>query len=160
VSHTTSTGTGTPSVSTSGATAGVSGTVSDADVSKQSVGSLISEVTNDLSTLMRQEMDLAKAEIKQEVSKTGKAAGMLGGAGFAGYMLALFVSIAAWWGLANGMDEAWAALIVAAVWGVIAAVLYSTGRKKMREVNPKPERTVSTLKEVPDALKGRQEATR
>jgi hypothetical protein len=159
VSHTASTGTGTPSVSTS-TTSATAGQVNDADVSKQSVGSLISEVTNDLSTLMRQEMDLAKAEIKEEVTKTGKAAGMLGGAGFAGYMLALFLSIAAWWGLANVMDEAWAALIVAAVWGVIAAVLFVSGRSKMREVSPKPERTVSTLKEVPDALKGRQEATR
>jgi Putative Actinobacterial Holin-X, holin superfamily III len=159
VSHTASTGTGTPSVSTS-TTSATAGQVNDTDVSKQSVGSLISEVTNDLSTLLRQEMDLAKAEIKEEVTKTGKAAGMLGGAGFAGYMLALFLSIAAWWGLANVMDEAWAALIVAVVWGVIAAVLFVSGRRKMREVNPKPERTVSTLKEVPDALKGRQEATR
>ena len=89
------------------------------DVSDRSVGSLISEVTNDLSTLMRQEMDLAKAEIKEEVAKTGKAAGMLGGAGFAGYMVALFLSFALWWGLANGMDEGWAALIVAVIWGVI-----------------------------------------
>lgn len=130
------------------------------DVSERSVGELIGEVTSDLSTLMRQEMDLAKAEIKEEVAKTGKAAGMLGGASFAAYMLALFLSIAAWWGLANVMDEAWAALIVALVWGVVAAVLFVTGRKKVREVHPKPERTVSTLKEVPDALKGRQEATR
>jgi len=130
------------------------------DVSDRSVGSLISEVTNDLSTLMRQEMDLAKAEIKEEVAKTGKAAGMLGGAGFAGYMVALFLSCALWWGLANAMDTGVAALIVAIIWGVIGAVLFVTGRKKMREVHPKPERTVSTLKEVPDALKGHQEAAR
>ena len=125
------------------------------DVSETSVGALIGEVTNDLSTLMRQELDLAKAELKQEASKTGKAAGMLGGAGFAGYMVALFLSIALWWALANGMDEGWAALIVAVIWAVVAAVLFSIGRKRMRDVNPKPERTVETLKEVPDALKGR-----
>jgi hypothetical protein len=125
------------------------------DVSGTSVGALLSEVTSDLSTLMRQEIELAKAEMKQEAAKTGKAAGMLGGAGFAGYMVALFLSFAAWWGLANVMDEAWGALIVAVLWGVVAAVLAATGRKKLREVNPKPERTVSTLKEVPDALKGR-----
>ena len=125
------------------------------DVSETSVGALIGEVTNDLSTLMRQELELAKAELKVEASKTGKAAGMLGGAGFAGYMVALFLSIALWWALANGMDEGWAALIVAAIWAVIAAVLFSIGRKRMRDVNPKPERTVETLKEVPDALKGR-----
>jgi len=129
----------------------------DVDVRERSVGDLIGEVTADLSTLMRQEMALAKAEIKEEVAKTGKAAGMFGGAGFAGYMVALFVSIAAWWGLANVMDEAWAALIVAVVWAVIAAVLFVTGRKQMRRVHPKPERTVSTLKEVPDALKGHTE---
>lgn len=127
------------------------------DVRERSVGDLIGEVTADLSTLMRQEMALAKAEIKEEVAKTGKAAGMFGGAGFAGYMVALFLSIAAWWGLANVMDEAWAALIIAVVWAVIAGVLFVTGRKQIREVHPKPERTVSTLKEVPDALKGRTE---
>lgn len=131
-----------------------------ADLSEQSVGSLIGEVANDLSRLMRQEVELAKVEIKEEVSKTGKAAGMFGGAGLAGYMVALFVSVAAWWALANAMDEAWAALIVAAVWAVIGAVLFALGRNKMREVNPKPERTMTTLKEVPDALKGHQEATR
>lgn len=130
------------------------------DVTQRSVGSLISEVTNDLSTLMRQEMDLAKAEIKEEVAKTGKAAGMFGGAGFAGYMVALFLSCALWWGLANAMDVGWAALIVAGLWAVIGAVLYVLGRKQMRQVNPKPERTVATLKEVPDALKGHQEAAR
>jgi hypothetical protein len=89
------------------------------------------------------------------VTKTGKAAGMLGGAGFAGYMVALFASIALWWGLANVMDEAWAALIVAVLWAVVGAVLALVGKKKLASVNPKPERTVQTLKEVPDALKGR-----
>ena len=130
-------------------------------MSQRSVGSLISEVTTDLSTLMRQEMDLAKAEMKEEATKTGKAAGMLGGAGFAGYMVALFLSLALWGALANGMDEGWAALIVAVIWAVVGAVLFVTGRKKLREVHPKPERTVATLKEVPDALKGQAtEATR
>jgi hypothetical protein len=125
------------------------------DVSGRSVGELISEVTTDLTTLMRQELELAKAEIKQEVTTAAKGAGMLGGAGFAGYMVALFLSIALWWALANGMDEAWAALIVAVLWAVIGAVLAALGRSSLRRVHPKPERTVETLREVPDALKGR-----
>ena len=124
------------------------------EVHGRSVGDLIGEVSNDLSTLMRQELALAKAEVKAEATKTGKAAGMLGGAGFAGYMVALFASIALWWTLANGMDEGWAALIVAALWAVVGAVLYSLGRSRLKSVHPKPERTVQTLKEVPDALKG------
>ena len=124
------------------------------DVSSTSVGELLREVSQDLSTLMRQEVDLAKAEIKAEVSKAGKGAGMLGGAGFAGYMVLLFASIALWWGLANVMDEGWAALIVAAVWAVVGLVLALMGRSRLREIRTTPERTMDTLKQVPDALKG------
>jgi hypothetical protein len=119
-----------------------------------SVGELIGQVSRDFSTLMRQELELAKAEIKTEVTKAGKGAGMLGGAGFAGYMVLLFLSFALWWGLENVMDAGWAALIVAAVWAVIGAVLYVTGRGELRSVNPKPERTVETVSQVPSALKG------
>ncbi|MBV9592993.1 MAG: phage holin family protein [Actinobacteria bacterium] len=103
---------------------------------------------------MRQEVELAKAEIKTEVAKAGKGAGMLGGAGFAGYLVVLFLSFAAWWGLANVMDVGWAALIVAAIWALIGAILYLAGRSTMRRVNPKPERTLNTAKQIPDALKG------
>lgn len=124
------------------------------DVSGTSVGELFGEISRDLSTLMRQELELAKAEIKEEVTKTGKGAGMLAGAGFAGYMVILFASIALWWGLANVMDQGWAALIVAGVWALIGAVLAVTGRGQLRAVHPKPERTIDTLKQVPDALKG------
>lgn len=127
------------------------------DVSDVSVGELLGNVSRDLSTLFRQELALAKAEVKVEAAKAGKGAGMLGGAGFAGYMVLLFLSFAAWWGLANIMDTGLAALIVALLWGVAAAVLFVTGRQRLREVNPKPERTVDTLKQVPDAVKPHQE---
>src|SRR5690348_9392685 len=118
-----------------------------------SVGQLIGEVTKDLSTLMRQELDLAKAELKVEAKKAGQGAGMFGAAGFAGYMVLLFLSIALWWALENVMDAGLAALIVAVLWGVIGAITFVMGRKKFREVNPKPERTVETLQQVPSALK-------
>jgi hypothetical protein len=125
-----------------------------ADVENVSVGDLLGNVSRDLSTLMRQELALAKAELKVEVAKAGKGVGMLGGAGFAGYMVLLFASIALWWALANVMDEGLAALLVAVLWAVIGAVSFVTGRRTLREVNPEPERTVDTLKQVPDALKG------
>ena len=124
------------------------------DISNTSVGEMIGQVTQDLSLLMRQELDLAKAEVKQEITKGGKAAGLLGEAGFAGYMVLLFGSIAAWWGLANVMDQGWAALIVTGVWAVVGAVLFAVGRDRMKQVNPKPELTVETVKELPDTLKG------
>lgn len=124
------------------------------DVADVSVGELLSNVMKDLSTLVRQEVALAKAEVKAEAGKAAKGAGMLGGAGFAGYMVVLFLSIALWQGLANVLDSGWAALIVAVVWAIAGAVLYATGRSEVRRVNPKPERTVETLQQVPDALKG------
>ncbi|GAA2454751.1 phage holin family protein [Streptomyces glaucus] len=113
----------------------------------RSVGELLSVVTSDLQVLFRQEVELAKAEVRQEATRAGKAAGMYGGAGFAGYLVLLFLSLAAVLGLANVMDGGWAALIVAAVWAVVAAVLYQKGRARMRTVSPKPERTVETMKE-------------
>jgi hypothetical protein len=134
------------------ATAGVGSPAPD--VAGVPIGELVGNVTRDLSTLMRQELALAQAEIKQEVAKTGKAAGAYSGAAVAGWFVLLFLSTALWAGLSNVMDPGWAGLIVAAVWAVIAAVLYATGRSKFREVNPKPERTVDTLSNVPDALKG------
>ena len=120
-----------------------------------SVGELVGEVSRDLSLLMRQELELAKAEIKQEMTKTAKAAGMFGGAGFAGYMVLLFASVALWWALSLAVNRAVAAVIVAVIWGIIGAVLYSAGRRQMREVHPKPERTAETLQEIPGTLKGR-----
>jgi hypothetical protein len=124
------------------------------DIGNTSVGEMIGHVAQDLSLLMRQELELAKAEVKVEVGKAGKAAGLLGGAGFAGYMVLLFASIAAWWGLANVMDQGWAALVVTGIWAVIGAVLFVVGRDRMKQVNPKPEQTVETVKELPDKLKG------
>jgi hypothetical protein len=128
-----------------------------ADIADVSVGELLGNVSRDLSTLLRQELALAKAEVKQEAAKAGKGAGMLGGAGFAGYMVLLFGSLALWWALANVMDEGLSALIVAVLWAIAGAVLFAVGRKKIREVNPVPERTVETLKQVPDTMKPHEE---
>jgi hypothetical protein len=128
--------------------------VDGTDVSQASIGELLGEVTTDLSTLLRQEVELAKAELRQEAGKAGKAAGMFGGAGLAGYMVLLFLSFALWWGLANVLDEGWAALVVAVVWAVIGAVLFAVARGKAREVRGLRQ-TAETVREVPDALKGR-----
>lgn len=123
------------------------------DVEGTSVGQLIGEVTRDLSVLMRQELELAKVEVKAEAKKASQGAGMFGAAGFAGYMVLMFLSIALWWALSHLVGHSWSALIVAALWGVVGAVAFVMGRKKFREVNPKPERTVDTLSQVPGALK-------
>ena len=123
------------------------------DDRSESLGQLLGEVTKDISTLFRQEVELAKAEVKAEASKAGKAAGMLGAAGFAGYLAVVLLSFALVFGLSNLMDAGWAALIVAAIWGVIGAVLYMNGRKKLKDVDPTPHRTVDTIKEDAQWLK-------
>ncbi len=123
------------------------------EVSETSIGDLIGNISNDLSTLFRQEVELAKAEVKQEASKAGKAAGILGAAGFAGYMTIVLLSFALVYALSNVIDAGWAALIVAVIWGIVGAVLYANGRKKLKDVDPVPHRTVDTIKEDASWLK-------
>ncbi|HEY7273150.1 MAG TPA: phage holin family protein [Actinoplanes sp.] len=123
------------------------------EAAETSVGELIGNISNDLSQLFRQEVELAKAEIKQEASKAGKAAGMLGGAGFAAYLAVVLLSFALVFALSNVMDPGWAALIVAVLWAIIGAVLYANGRKKLKDVDPVPRRTVDTIKEDAQWLK-------
>jgi hypothetical protein len=140
-----------------GAHSGTVGTPTTAegrpDVEGTSVGQLFGELAKDLSTLMRQEVALAKAEVQAEAKKAGKGAGMMAAAALAGFLTVLFLSNALWWALANVMDEGLAALIVAVLWGIVGAIAFSMGKKKLQQVNPKPERTVDTLSEVPGALK-------
>ncbi|MEW1810724.1 phage holin family protein, partial [Pseudarthrobacter phenanthrenivorans] len=90
-----------------------------------SLGELLGDVTRDLSTLMRQEVELAKAEAKQSATRAGKGAGMLAGAGIGGHFVLLFLSLALMWALGAIMPLGWSALIVAVIWAIIAAVLAS-----------------------------------
>ena len=99
------------------------GPAAPAPDSRPSVGEVFSEVAADLSTLMRQEVELAKAEVRQSAARAGKGAGMLAGAGVAGHLVLLFVSVAAWWGIGDTTGHGWSALIVGAAWLIIAAVL-------------------------------------
>jgi len=131
-------------------------TPSERKAADTSLGDLLSEVTRDVSVLMRQEVDLAKAEVRQSATRAGKGAGMLGGAGYAGHLTVLFLSFAAWWGLGQVINIAWAAVIVAVVWAIVAAVLFVMGRNELKSITGTPE-TVDSLKQIPDALKRNEE---
>ncbi|MBZ4016275.1 hypothetical protein CCS38_11085 [Streptomyces purpurogeneiscleroticus] len=111
------------------------------------MGELISDVTSDLTRLVRNEFALAKAELKEEGRKAGRAAGMYGSAGYAAGLTLLLASLAAVYGLAHVIDLAWAALVMAAVWAVVGAALYAAGRRRMRSVQPTPERAKDSLRE-------------
>jgi len=129
---------------------------SDEDVADRSLGSLVSSLTSDMSKLMRQELTLAKAELREEAKEGGKAAGMLGGAAFAAWMTALFLSVTLMWLLDKAMDLTLAALIVTLIWGIAAAVLGLNGKKKLQALNPKPEQTIDSLKEDAQWLKAQK----
>ena len=117
-----------------------------------SLGELLGDVTRDLSTLMRQEVELAKAELKQSATKAGKGSGMLAGAGVAGHFVLVFLSLGLMFALGALMPLGWAAVIVAVVWGITAAVLASIGRKELKQVKGLPQ-TGETLSEIPPTLK-------
>jgi hypothetical protein len=117
------------------------------DVEDRTLGDIVGEIAEDLSRLVRQEIDLAKTEAKQEVTKLGKGAGMLGGAGIAAHLLLLFGSVALMLVLGRAMPLDLAALIVAVVWAIVAAVLAARGRRQLQSFDPKLETTTQTLKE-------------
>ena len=123
------------------------------------MGELISEITTDLSTLVQQEIALAKAEATQSAKRAGKGAGMFGGAGFAGYFVLLFGSVALWWAIGDGMGHGWSALIVAALWAIVGLVLYLRGRKEFADIRGF-DRTTETLGKIPNAVKGNEEDNR
>jgi hypothetical protein len=125
---------------------------------RRSIGELLSDVSQDVTTLLRQEVALAKAEVKQSVSSAGKGVGMFAGAGVSGHMVLLFLSIAGWWALGDGIGRGWAALVVAVVWAVIGAVLAMMGRKELKSVDGVPK-TTDTLKKIPNAAKGNEETS-
>jgi hypothetical protein len=131
-------------------------TPSEERAANTSLGELLGQVSSDLSSLFRQEVELAKAELKQSATKAGAGAGLLGGAGYAGLMAVFFLSVALWWGLGHLIDNGWSAVVVAIIWGIIGAVLYSIGRKRLKSVQGAPK-TVDSLKKLPETLKRNEE---
>jgi Flp pilus assembly protein TadB len=141
----------------------------------RSVGEIVGDIASDLSKLMRQEIALAKTELKeeankaktelkQEATKAGKGAGMLGGAALAGYFATFFVSLALMFALAYVIGLAWSSLVVAVLWAIGAAVLAAVGRKKLKQVDaqrvkqaatPELDLTTQTLKEDAQWVKTR-----
>ena len=120
-----------------------------------SLGDVVADIAKDVSTLVRQETELAKAELRESAKRAGKGSGLIGGAGVAGWFVLLFLSIALWWVMGDALGLGWSALIVAAIWAIIAAVLYSMGRSELKRIQGMP-RTAETAKHIPEAMKGNE----
>ena len=130
-----------------GATAQSSENQSPTGGDDRSLGELLSNIANNMTTLVKDELELAKSEAKQEATKAGKGAGLLAGAGVTANLALLFLSLAVMFMLDSWMHTGWAALIVMAIWAIVAAVLAARGRKELKELNPQLETTQQTIKE-------------
>ena len=100
--------------------------------------------------LLEDRLSLASANTTAKT--TSVIGGMLAGAGVAGHFVLLFLSLALWWALGNLMGLGWSGVVVAVLWGVVAAVLAAKGRKELNAVKGLPQ-TAETLQEIPPTLK-------
>lgn len=122
----------------------------------ESLGEMFSSLTENLSTLVRKEIQLAKAEATQSAKQAGAGAGMLAGAAVGAFFVLMFLSLALAWALGNVMDMGWAALIVAVIWAAIAAALGLMGKARLEKVKGLPQ-TQRTVQEIPPTLNPNKE---
>jgi uncharacterized membrane protein YqjE len=120
----------------------------DNDLRERPIGELLKQLSQETTTLVRQELDLAKAEMAEKGKKAGKGAGMFGGAGVVGFLALGALTAALILALDTGMKAWLAALIVGLVYAAIAGVLALTGKKEVQQATPPvPEQTVESVKE-------------
>jgi uncharacterized membrane protein YqjE len=123
-------------------------TVGHTDLSDRPTSELVKQLADQTTSLVRAEVELAKAELTEKGKRAGIGAGMFGGAGVFGFYAFGALTAAAVLALATAVAGWLAALIVAVVYAAVAGVLALTGKNKVQEATPPaPERTVETVKE-------------
>ena len=118
-----------------------------ADLRERPIGELLKQLAEETTTLVRQEIDLAKAEVTEKGRQAGKGAGMLGGAGVTGLLALIALTAAAVLALNHAVTDWLAALIVAALWAAVAGALALAGKDRVQEATPPAPQTVDTIKE-------------
>jgi len=119
---------------------------------ERSLSELLSEMSTELTTLFRKEVELVKVETKDTVSQAAKAGALLGAVAVGGLFALLLLAMAAAFGLAEVMATGLAFLVVGLLFLVVAGVAFALARKKLAEVKP-PEQTIATLKEDVEVAK-------
>ena len=118
-----------------------------------SLGEVVAKLGDDLSGLLTTQIEIAKLEVKQEVSKAAKGAGLLSSGAFAAVVAVFMLSAAAAWLIAVPLNE-WAGfLIVGAVWAIAAVALGLVGKKRLAEVQAAPPQTMQELRADRDLAK-------
>jgi hypothetical protein len=112
------------------------------------VGELLGDMTSGITTLLRKEVEMAVAELKDEALQAAKAGGMLSGGALSGYLSLLFGSFGLAWLLDRKLPRPLAFFVVAGLHGGAAAALLVRGRQEMQQVDPVPEQTVQTARET------------
>jgi hypothetical protein len=131
------------------------------DLRDRPIGDLLKQLSEQTTTLVKQELDLAKAEVAEKGKKAGAGAGMFGGAGVSAFMGLGALTAAAVAALDSLMSTGLAALIVGVVWLAIAGVLAMTGKNKVQEATPPvPEQATESVKEDVQWAKTRAQSAR
>ena len=114
---------------------------------ERSLGELVGDLTSEFSTLVSTHIELAKAELTQEVKTVGKASGMLAAAAVGAVLALAMLSAALGWGLAETMSPGWAFLIVGLVWAVVAGALALAGKQRVQRMDRALGETMIEIKE-------------
>lgn len=122
----------------------------------ESLGEMFTSFSRNLSDLMRQEVQLAKAEAAQSARQGGRGAGMLAGAAVGGFLALLFLSLALMWALGAVMHLGFAAVIGALIWAAVAAALAMSGKKQLENMKGLPQ-TQDTIGDIPPTLNPNKE---
>ena len=118
------------------------------ELHERPVGELLKQLANETTTLVRQELELAKAEMRDKAGKAGLGFGMWGAAGVTALLAAGALTAFLILALDGAMPNWLAALIVGLVYAAIAGVLYLRGKQRVEEAgSPVPEKTIETVKE-------------
>ena len=145
-------------------TAEIVDTVADCHTEEQ-VREIVGDLTSDLTTLVKQEIELAKVEAKQSAARAGKGAGLLAGAGVAALMMLFALTLALWWAMSvligSQADPAlgWGGLATAAIWAVVAGILALAGKSAFDKIKGLPK-TTDTVSKIPNAVSGNEEKNR
>jgi uncharacterized membrane protein YqjE len=114
---------------------------------QRSVPAVLQDIVGNLQEIVRSEFRLAKTEIKEEASRAAKPAATFGVGLIFGFYGIGFLLLASIYGLSTVMAGWLAALLVGAILVIVAAALVSSGGKKLKSVNPTPNRTIKSLEE-------------
>jgi Flp pilus assembly protein TadB len=113
----------------------------------RSIADVLQDIVANVQTIIRAEIRLAKTEVREEITKARAAAGMMAGGAVAALFTIWLLLLTAFFALSTVMPFWAAALVLLIVMAIVTAILLTAGRKRLKTVNTKPEKTIETMKE-------------